>query len=301
MRLVTPSRLAQKARKGNYGVPAFNSNGANYDITRACMEAAQELQSPLILQVYEPNAVYRGFGYFVQQVKYLYDFLEMDIPLAVNLDHGKSLESCLSAICAGFSGVMIDASHLPLDNNCVVTAEVVRVAHALGVSVEAEVGYVGGNSKNPVGSSPGMYEIPQKPSGPLLYSNPDEVRKFLDTVDIDLLAVSVGTVHGVYKEQTEIDFNLVREINGFSSVPLVQHGTGGVSPELLRNLVEAGMAKVNFGEPLRLNYIRYFVDEAQNSEHQWHTWRIMESIKERLKLYVKEQILALKAEGRANI
>ena len=117
MRFVQSKPMVLEAQKAGYAIPALNTNGANYDIARAALEAAQEKKSPLIIQVYEGNIGYRGYGYFVHMVDFLCDELEITVPVAIHLDHGKSLHSIVNAIKAGFTSIMFDASHKPLDQN----------------------------------------------------------------------------------------------------------------------------------------------------------------------------------------
>ena len=119
-------------------------------------------------------------------------------------------------------------------------------------------------------------------------------------MDVDLLAVAVGTTHGVYQRQRGIDFELVSTLARAVAVPLVMHGTCGVSPEDLARLVRCGMAKINFGEPFRLNYIRYFLDLADTMEHLWHPWKIQQEVKNRLKGDMRTLIEALGADGKAS-
>ena len=298
MKLVSAQPLVQDAHRRRYAVPAFNTNGANYDMTRAALEAAEELRSPLIIQEYEPNAAYRGFGYLVKQVQHLGDELNITVPVAIQLDHGHSFESVIRAMKAGFTSVMIDASHDPIEENAALTRKVLEVARPIGVSVEAEIGYVTGNEKvttKQIGRTP----VPLKPSLPAARSTPDEAADFMSRVDVDMLAVAVGTTHGVYQSQTDIDYDLIKAIRARVDVPLVQHGTGGISLADLTRLTEAGMAKVNFGEGFRYDYIRHFVDLTDNSEHFWHPWRIMQETKNRLKETMKGLIKALGSDNKA--
>jgi tagatose 1,6-diphosphate aldolase GatY/KbaY len=298
MKFVSPVPLLREARAKGYAIPAFNTNGASYDIARAALEAAQEMAAPLILQVYEPNCAYRGFDYFVNLANFLCDELKITIPVALQLDHGHSVESVTAAMDAGFTAVMFDASHAPLDENIAETRAIVDIARQRGVAVEAEVGYVKGNEAS---NAPrvGRIPVPLKPTIPPTVTSVEEAVRFGDEVDIDMLAVSVGTTHGVYEEQTTIDFDLLKQIRDKVETPLVQHGTCGISPENLTRLVKAGMCKVNFGEPFRFDYIRQFNTLTDSLEHLWHPWKIQEQIKESLKVGMKELIRILGAASRA--
>lgn len=300
MRFVPASELVNEARAGGYAVPALNTNGGAYDITRAALEAARDLQAPLILQVYEPNTAYRGFGTFVRTADRLCDELEITVPVALQLDHGKSFESVVRAMGAGLTAVMIDASHDPLPENVAVTNKVIEVARSLGVAVEAEVGYVTGNEPKPEAQI-GRVPVPERPPTAPGTTSVEEARTFVAQTPVDMLAVAIGTTHGVYQHQDDLDFDLLGRIRDAVDVPLVMHGTSGISTENLTRLAKNGMAKINFGEPFRYNYIRYFNELTDNMEHLWHSWKIMEQVKNRLAADMKILIQALGADGKAGL
>ena len=298
MKFVDAARMVLDARDGGYGVPALNTNGGTYDIARAALEASQELRAPLILQVYEPNCEYRGFRQFVNLARFLCDELDVTIPVALQLDHGHSFESVMEAVHAGLTSVMFDASYAPLQENIARTRRVVAAVRELGVSVEGEVGYVKGNEPTaapPVGRAP----VPEAPAAAPAKTSVEEAVAFVSEVGVDMLAVSVGTTHGVYRKQTGIDYDLLKALRASVSVPLVQHGTSGISTNDLARLTRAGMAKVNFGEPFRFNYINYFNEFTDTLAHQWHPWRIMREVKNRLKEDMKVLIRACGADGKA--
>jgi fructose-bisphosphate aldolase class II len=298
VKLVSAFPLVLDAQQRNYAVPAFNTNSANYEMTRAALEAAQEMRSPLILQEYEPNAAYRGFNYLVMQVTTLCDELNIDVPIALHLDHGHSFESVLKAIKAGFTSVMIDASHEPLATNAALTRKVLEVARPLGVSVEGEIGHVKGNEPEQtkrIGRTP----VPLKPASPAPRTTPEEAAEFVALTGVDMLAVAVGTTHGVFQSQTDIDLERIAAIRARVPVPLVQHGTGGISLADLSRLTKAGMSKVNFGEGFRYDYIRHFADLTDHAEHLWHPWRIMQEVKNRLRESMKDLIRALGSDDKA--
>ena len=298
MRFVRAKHLVEHARDNGYAVPALNTNGGSYDIARAAFEAAQELQAPLILQVYEPNCAYRGFDYFVNLAKFLADELGVTVPVALQVDHGHSFDSVVRAMRAGFTSVMFDGSHESLLDNAAKTKRVVEVAKALGVSVEAEVGYVSGNEPAREAQI-GRVEVPARPSTAPSKTDVAEAVRFVEEVEVDMLAVSVGTTHGVYQAQSEIDFDLLEQLRQNVRVPLVQHGTCGISLDDLSRLSRSGMAKINFGEPFRFNFINYFSELTDQMEHLWHPWKIMQEVKGRLKDDMKELIRTIGAEGRA--
>ena len=299
MKFVNAKPLVADAKNKGYAVPALNTNGGTYDIARAALEAAEEMKSPLILQAYEPNLEYRGYDYFVKMASHLCDELNIRVPVALQVDHGHSFDSVLKAMKAGFTSVMFDASHDPLEDNIANTRKVVEIAKVLGCSVEAEVGYVKGNEAKKE-KLIGRIPVAEKPSISPAKTDIAEAQRFVSEVDVDMLAVSVGTTHGVYKAQAGIDFELLKMLASKIDTPLVQHGTCGISLEDISRLVKAGMSKVNFGEPFRFNYIKYFNELTDSMEHLWHPWKIMREVKNRLKTDMKEIITALGAEGKAD-
>ena len=275
--------LARRAREEGYSIPAFNTNGATYDIARAALEAADELASPLIVQSYEPNLAYRGFEYARVMTAYLAE--SVSIPVALHVDHGSSFESVIEAVKAGFSSVMIDGSHLPLDENIKLTRQVVDAVQPLGVSVEAEVGYVTGGVHSHGGASS--------------TTDVDEAIRLVRETKVDLLAIANGTRHGVIELQDQVDLELVKTLRKSVDVPLVQHGTSGIPLRLVSELAKAGMAKFNFGEPFRADYIKYFREYSETLDHGDHAWKIMQAVKNRLKEDMKQIIRALGSEGKA--
>lgn len=284
MRFCNAKVLANKAREEGYAVPALNTGGGTYDITRAAIEAAEELRSPLILQSYEPNLAYRGFEHFVLQTAHLAK--DASIPIALHLDHGMSLDSVKQAVRAGYTSVMIDSSHLSLAENIRSTREVIEAVRPLGVSVEAEVGHVAGGAHSTEHDAAST-------------TDPEEAVRLVEETGVDMLAVATGTQHGIFVLQDEIDLDLVRELRRRIPVPLVQHGTCGIPLDLTSELVNAGMAKINFGEPFRANYITYFKEYANTLDHGGHPWKIMMAVKNHLKEDMKEIIRALGSEGKA--
>ncbi|MHB1190660.1 MAG: class II fructose-bisphosphate aldolase [Armatimonadota bacterium] len=283
MKFCNAKILADKAREGGWAVPAFNANGGNYDIARAAVEAAEELRSPLIMMEYEPNVAYRGYEYCVLQAAHLAQ--DATIPIAVHLDHGTSFASVLSAVRAGFTSVMIDCSHLPLEENVRGTRQVIEAVRPLGVSVEAELGHVAGG----VHSSGGAAST----------TDPEEAVRFAEESGVDMLAIANGTRHGIFERQEDVDLDLVKRLRQAVPVPLVQHGTCGISLELMHDLAAAGMAKFNFGEGARASYIAWFKEYADTMDHKGHPWKIMQAVKERLKEDMKDIIRALGSEGKA--
>lgn len=283
MKLLNAKQICDVAAEKGFGVPALNNNGGTYDIGRAIIEAAEELRSPLIIQCYEPNLEYRGFDYAAQLIRFLAK--DTTIPMAIALDHGKSPQSIMRAVRAGFTHVMIDYAHDPIGENARGTQQILDLVRPLGISVEAEIGNIIKSSEN----------SKQRAATVSLA----EVKEFTSKVDVDLLAVAVGTTHGIFKEQHGIDFKLISKIAKTAPQPLVLHGTCGVSMADISRSVKAGMTKINFGEGLRMNYIKYFNEYSQTLNHEHHVWRIARAAKDRLKKDIKEIIQAVGSDGKA--
>jgi ketose-bisphosphate aldolase len=283
MKLHNAKHLCDQAAAKGFGIPALNNNGGTYDIARAILEAAEELQSPLIIQCYEPNLEYRGFDYAAQLIKFL--AADTTVPMAIALDHGKSPASVMRAVRAGFTHVMIDYADKPLEENVRGTQEIIKFVRPLGISVEAEIGHIIKSSDASNQRAPTV--------------SVEEAKEFSSQVDVDLLAVAVGTTHGIFKEQHGIEFSLIKKIAAATKPPLVLHGTCGVSLEDITKSVKAGMTKINFGEGLRMNYIRYFNELSKTLNHEHHVWRIARAAKDMLKKDIKEIICAVGSDGKA--
>ena len=234
--LVNMNQMLKKAKEEHYAVPHFNIN--NLEWTKFILEECNELNVPVILGVSEGAVKYMG-SYLVvaDMVKALVKSLNIKIPVCLHLDHGSSLESCISAIDAGFSSVMIDGSSLPLEENIKITKEVVSYAHERGISVEAEVGHIGTTEDNMnKEETNATFEDCQ-----ILYEN----------TDIDALAAALGSVHGFYKKEANLDFETMELINKSLPVPLVLHGGTGIPDDKIRMAISKGISKININTELQ--------------------------------------------------
>lgn len=283
MKLLNAKQICDVAAAKGFGVPALNNNGGSYDIGRAIIESCEELQSPLIIQCYEPNLEYCGYDYAGTLIKFL--AANTTIPMAIALDHGKTPQSIFRAVKAGFTHVMIDYAEKPLEENARGTQEIINLVRPLGISVEAEIGHII-KSSDASGQRAATVSVA-------------EAKEFTAKVDVDLLAVAIGTTHGIFKEQHGMEFGLISQIRSAVKPPLVLHGTCGISMADITRCVKAGMTKINFGEGLRMNYIRYFNEFSQTLNHEHHVWRIARAAKDRLKEDIKDIIRAVGSEGKA--
>lgn len=231
MALVSMKDMLNKALKEGYAVGQFNIN--NLEWTQAILNAAQEEQSPVILGVSEGAAKYMGgFSVITAFVKALIEEGKINVPVAIHLDHGSSVEKCKAAIDAGFTSVMIDASHHPFEENVKATQAVVEYAHARGVSVEAELGTVGGQEDDVVADG-------------VIYADPQECKQLVERTGIDCLAPALGSVHGPYKGEPKLGFKEMEEICHATGVPLVLHGGTGIPTEQIKKSISLGTAKIN--------------------------------------------------------
>lgn len=239
MGLVSAKAMLQRARQQGYAVGQFNIN--NLEWTKAVLLTAQEMQSPVILGVSEGAGKYMG-GYraIVGMVKGMIEDLKITVDVAVHLDHG-SYEGAQKAIAAGFSSVMFDGSHYPIEENIQKTQEIVAIAHALGISVEAEVGAIGGEEDGVVGSG----EV----------ANPQECKLIAD-LGVDLLAAGIGNIHGKYPANWKgLDFDVLQQIQALTGqMPLVLHGGSGIPTEMIKKSISLGVSKINVNTELQLEF-----------------------------------------------
>ncbi|MDE3100156.1 MAG: class II fructose-bisphosphate aldolase [Verrucomicrobiota bacterium] len=283
MKLLNAKQICDQAAAQGFGVPALNNNGGTYDVARAILEACEELQSPLIIAEYEPNLEYCGYDWAGTVIKFL--AADKTIPLAIGLDHGKTPQSIMRAVRAGFTHVMIDYADQPMAENIRGTRQILDLVRPLGISVEAEIGHIIKSSDDS-----------QQRGGTV---SVEEAGEFSSEVDVDLLAVANGSTHGIFKEQHGMDFDLIPKIRAAVKMPLVQHGTCGISMPDITRLVKAGMTKINFGEGLRMNYIEYFNELSRTLNHEHHVWRIARAAKDKLKEDIKDILRACGSEGKA--
>ncbi|WP_404405408.1 class II fructose-bisphosphate aldolase [Jeotgalibacillus malaysiensis] len=231
MPLVSMTDMLNKAKDGGYAVGQFNLN--NLEFTQAILQAAEEEKSPVILGVSEGAARYMsGFKTVVKMVEGLLEDLNITVPVAIHLDHGSSFDKCKEAIDAGFTSVMIDASHGPFEENVEVTSKVVEYAHAKGVSVEAELGVVGGQEDDVVADG-------------VIYADPKECKELVERTGIDTLAPALGSVHGPYKGEPNLGFTEMELIGKEAGVPIVLHGGTGIPTKDIQKAISYGTAKIN--------------------------------------------------------
>ncbi|MGC4377620.1 class II fructose-bisphosphate aldolase [Fictibacillus sp. Mic-4] len=231
MALVSMKEMLNKALKEGYAVGQFNIN--NLEWTQAILAAAEEEKSPVILGVSEGAARYMGgFKVVTAMTAALIEEMKVTVPVAIHLDHGSSFEKCQAAIDAGFTSVMIDASHHPFEENVAITKRVVEYAHERGVSVEAELGTVGGQEDDVVADG-------------VIYADPNECEELVKRTGIDCLAPALGSVHGPYKGEPKLGFKEMEQICHTTGLPLVLHGGTGIPTDQIQKSIRLGTAKIN--------------------------------------------------------
>lgn len=274
MSLVTSKELLLKAQKGKYAVGAFNVE--NMEMVQAVILAAEELSAPVILQTTPSTLRYASPEMFHAMVKVAAQRAE--VPVCLHLDHGSSYELAVSCINSGYTSVMIDGSAEDFNKNVEKTKQVVGYAKVKGIPVEAELGKVGGKED----------DLEQEAD---TNTNPEEAKEFVNQTGIDSLAIAIGTAHGFYQGEPVLDKLRISEVTSLVSIPLVLHGSSGLSDEDVRECVERGMCKVNFATELRAAYTNAIKDVIANDPGVYDPKVFgkagIKAVKEQVKLRIK--------------
>jgi len=275
MNLVPMADLLNKANDEGYAVGGFNIN--NLEFLQAIIVGAEEMNSPLILQTSEGAIKYIGIDYVVAMVTAATK--DIDIPVALHLDHGGSFEKTMECIKKGYSSVMIDGSRLPFDENVAMVKKVVEAAHSVGVTVEAELGKIG--------------------AGEDTFTDPDEAVKFVELSNVDALAVAIGTAHGVYKGEPNLDFDRLEVINSKVEIPLVLHGASGVSDDDVMKTISLGINKVNVNTDFQQAFTGKVRELLDNDPELYDPRKYCGPGREAITEKVKEKIKVLGSENKA--
>jgi fructose-bisphosphate aldolase class II len=230
MPLVPMSEFLPQAKREKFAVGQFNMN--NLEFAQAIVQAAQEERSPFIYGVSEGALKYMGIEFTVAMARAAAE--KSGLPIALHLDHGSSFEVAMACIRAGFSSVMFDGSHYPLEENIAITKKVVEAAHAMGVSVEGELGTIGGTEDD--------LSLDEEKAA---LANPEEAIRFYEETKVDCLAIAVGTAHGMYKGEPNIRYEIIEKVAGAIDVPVVLHGGSGVPDDSIRKAIQCGVGKIN--------------------------------------------------------
>lgn len=238
MPFVTTKKMLQDAQDGHYAVGAFNVE--NMEMVMAVIEAAEEMNAPVIMQTTPSTVKYAGLGYYLANVKAAAE--RADIPVALHLDHGSSYGLAMQALRTGYTSIMIDGSHEGFEDNVVLTKAVVDACRPSGIPVEAELGKVGGKEDDLDGGDGDGY------------TDPNQAKEFVERTGASSLAVAIGTAHGLYKGEPKLEQERLSNIRQVVSVPLVLHGASGVPDEAVREAIRRGICKVNYATELRIAY-----------------------------------------------
>lgn len=284
MPIVSMKDMLIRARAEKYAVGQFNIN--NVEWTSAILDVAQELKSPVILGVTAGASKYMGgWNTSVAIVTALIKDKGYTIPIAIHLDHGASFEECKAAIDAGFSSVMIDASHHSLEENIEITKKVVAYAHARGVSVEAELGRVGGQEDHVIAEE--------------MYAVPSECKQLVEATDIDCLAPALGSVHGPYAGEPKLGFKEMEEIGNMLGLPLVLHGGSGIPDFQIARAVKCGTAKINVNTESQQAWTAIVREVLAKDSKVYDPRKIIGPGREGIKRVVREKINLFGSAGKA--
>jgi len=283
-RLVSMKEMLLKAKKENYAVAQININ--NYQWTEAILEAAEEEQSPIIVASSDRLVDYLGgFETIATMVNRIVEEKKITVPVALHLDHGGSVERCKKAIDAGYTSVMIDGSHHPIDENIEMTKQVTDYARLYGVSVEAEVGTVGGNEDGLIGG--------------IQYADPGECLRLVGETGIDALAAALGSVHGPYQGEPKLGFAEMKEISESTQIPLVLHGGSGIPDYQVQKAIELGHAKINVNTECLQAWTKAIREVLANDSEVYDPRVILTPGKEAVKATVKAKIREFKSNNKA--
>lgn len=286
--LVNAKEMLEKARDGKYAVGQFNIN--NLEWTKAILLTAEELKSPVILGVSEGAGKYMtGFETVAAMVKAMDESLGITVPVALHLDHG-TYEGCYKCIKAGFSSIMFDGSHYPIEENVAKTTELVNVAHALGLSIEAEVGAIGGEEDGVIGKGE--------------CADPAECKQIAD-LGVDILAAGIGNIHGVYPANWEgLSFETLEAVKeAVGDMPLVLHGGTGIPDDQIKKAISLGVAKINVNTECQLVFAeetRKYIEAGKDKQGKgFDPRKLLAPGTEAIKAKVKEKMELFGSVGKA--
>lgn len=273
--LVNANEILNNAKLKHYAVAHFNIN--NLEWTKYILEVMQEEGKPVILGVSEGAKKYMGgFSVVTFMVKGLIKDLGITIPVVLHLDHGSSFDVCKEAIDAGFTSVMIDASRYPLDGNIEITKKVVDYARKFGVSVEAELGHIGGSEDEITSTS--------------LNATLDESQEFVIRTGVDFFAPALGSVHGIYKGEPNLDFVTMKEISENVAVPLVLHGASGIDDDKIRKAIDCGISKINVNTDFQIAWHKGVLEFVTNNPNVYDPRKIISSGEKLMKDAIRAKV-----------
>ncbi len=278
----TSYEMLSEARKGGYAIGAFNAE--NMEMIKAIIAAAEELKSPVMIQTTPGTVKYGTLETFAAITRA--EAEKASVPVCLHLDHGSSFDMAVKAIQVGYGSVMIDGSKLELEKNIALSKSVADVGRAGGVPVEAELGKVGGKEDD-------------TESDESAYTDPEEAKRFVEETGVDSLAIGIGTAHGVYKEKPVLNKETITNVKKVVSIPLVLHGSSGLSDEDVKDCVARGMCKVNFATELRQAYLRATRELLDSDASIIDPKKIGEAAMKAVKAQVELRIRVCGCDGKA--
>ena len=284
MSLVSMAEILRDAQKGGYAIGAFNCN--NMAIVQAIVAAAEAEKSPVIVQASQGAMRYAGIEYIAAMTCLAAE--KASVPVALHLDHGTSFAQVMNCVRNNFTSVMIDGSQLSLEDNIALTKKVVEAVRPLGISVEAELGKIGGTEDDISVSAEDA-----------LFTDPNEAEIFVRETQVDALAVAIGTAHGQYKGVPKLDFDRLEEIRKRVDIPIVLHGSSGVPDEDIRKAISLGVSKVNIDTNIReafMNAARKVIAEHPN---EIDPRKILGPAREATTEIIREKIRLFGSSGKA--
>lgn len=284
MAFVPMKDLVVKAQQGRYAVGAFNCN--NMEIVQAIVTAAEAEKSPVIIQASQGAIKYAGINYIAGMTKIAAE--SVSIPVALHLDHGTSFEQCMACIRHGFSSVMLDGSKHPLEDNIKLTNKVIEAARPLGISVEGELGKIGGTEDD--------ISVSEKEA---LFTDPVEAKRFYQETRVDALAIAIGTAHGRYKGVPKLDFDRLKEIVKKVNAPIVLHGSSGVPDEAVQEAISLGVAKVNIDTNIREAFTNSARKVMEENPREIDPRKVLGPAREAAAEIIREKIRIFGSSGKA--
>lgn len=286
MPITTLSEQLKTARRERYAVGQFNV--VNHDFFEAIMDAAEASRSPVIVAVAEVHFPFCRLAPLYPAIKERVE--SSSIPVALHLDHGLSVDSVLDSLDEGFTSAMFDGSALPYKENVEKTRRVVEACRTRGVSVEAELGAVGGDEGGGLESE----------ADPSLFTDPEQAREFVQTTGVDALAVAIGNAHGKYKREPKLDLDRLADVAEATRLPLVLHGGSGIPDADMRGAIERGIAKINFFTGMAQGAAEATADYLKNAGGKYNDYpEMLASVKRRVTDIVRAQMALFGSEGKA--
>lgn len=283
MSLATVAELMPQAEREGYAIGAFNAN--NLEFVQAIVAAAENQRSPVIIQASQGAIKYAGLEQITAMVKTAAE--KASVPVALHLDHGTDFNQVMRCIRAGFTSVMIDASKFPLDENIALVRRVVEVAHAVGVSVEAELGRIGGTEEHVTVSEREAF-----------FTDPEEAEVFVRATGVDTLAVAIGTAHGPYRGEPKLDFDRLSAIRARVNIPIVLHGSSGVPDDAIRRAVALGVRKINIDTDLRQGFMARLREVMAEHPEEYDPRKLLGPARDTLQKIIEHKMQVFGSAGR---